>query len=121
MKKILIVDDDSFFPKTLAGFLPKDKYLILTAVDGEGALSVLAKEIPDLIILDIMMPKVDGPSFLKQIKSIKEYSGIPVIVSSNLSSTKKISDMMALGIVGYVIKSDESLVSIAQDIQRVIG
>lgn len=121
MKKILIIDDDSFFPKTLEGFLPKDKYFVITAVDGEDALNVLQKDIPDLIILDIMMPKLDGPSFLKQIKSVKEYSNIPVIVSSNLSSTKKISDMMALGIVGYVIKSEESLASIVQDIQRVIG
>ena len=121
MKKILIIDDDQFFPKTLEASLPQGKYTLLTAEDGEKGLSILKEEKLDLIILDLMMPKLDGTSFLKKLKESPDLPKIPVLVSSNLSSIKKISDCMALGAVGYVIKSDESMKSIVQDIERIVG
>lgn len=121
MKKILVIDDDKFFAKTLESALSKDKYSLTHAEDGEMGLIKLSAEKPDLIILDLMMPKLDGTEFLKKIHNSEEFNKIPVLVSSNLSSVKKISDVMAMGAVGYVIKSDESLESIVQDIERVIG
>lgn len=121
MKKILVIDDDKFFAKTLESALPKDKYTLEHAEDGEVGLTKLAAIKPDLIILDLMMPKLDGTEFLKRIHASEEFNKIPVLVSSNLSSVKKISDVMSMGAVGYVIKSDESLESIVQDIERVIG
>jgi CheY-like chemotaxis protein len=68
----------------------------------------------------MMMPKLDGVGFLKKIKGDKSLSSIPILVSSNLSSMKKVSDCLALGAVGYVLKSDESLDSIVQDIERIL-
>lgn len=121
MKKILVVDDDEFFGKTLETALPKGKYSILTAPDGEVGLEMLKTEKPDLIILDLMMPKLDGTTFLKKMKESGDLPKVPVLVSSNLSSVKKISDCMALGAVGYVIKSDESMQSIAQDVERILA
>lgn len=120
MKKILVIDDDQFFAKTLGEALPKDKYELIQAEDGEVGLAKLRSEKPDLIILDLMMPKLDGTSFLKQMQESKDLPKVPVLVSSNLSSVKKISDVMAMGAVGYVIKSDESLDSIVQDIDRIL-
>lgn len=121
MKKILVIDDDQFFPKTIEAALPKGKYKLLTAEDGEAGLQILQKEKPDLIILDLMMPKLDGTSFLKKLKDSPDLPKAPILVSSNLSSIKKISDVMALGAVGYIIKSDESMQSIVADIERIIG
>ncbi len=121
MKKILVIDDDQFFSKTLEAALPKDKYVLIQAEDGEVGLTKLREEKPDLIILDLMMPKLDGTEFLKRLQEMKDLPKVPVLVSSNLSSVKKISDVMAMGAVGYVIKSDESLESIVQDIERVLG
>lgn len=121
MKKILVIDDDQFFPKTLEAALPKEKYTLVHAEDGEVGLQKLRSEKPDLVILDLMMPKLDGASFLKKLKESEDLPKVPILVSSNLSSVKKISDVMALGAVGYVIKSDESLPSIVQDIERVLG
>jgi len=120
MKKILVVDDDQFFPKTLGEALPADKYTLITAEDGEVGLEKLKTEKPDLIILDLMMPKLDGTSFLKKMQESPDLPKVPVLVSSNLSSVKKIGDVMAMGAVGYVIKSDESLDSIVQDIERIL-
>lgn len=121
MKKILVIDDDQFFSKTLEAALPKEKYILIQAEDGEVGLAKLREEKPDLIILDLMMPKLDGTEFLKRLQEMKDLPKVPVLVSSNLSSVKKISDVMAMGAVGYVIKSDESLESIVQDIERVLG
>jgi len=121
MKKILVIDDDQFFPKTLAAALPEGKYSLISAENGEVGLEMLKTEKPDLIILDLMMPKLDGSTFLKTIQESKDLPKVPVLVSSNISSVKKISDVMTMGAVGYVIKSDESLQSIVQDIERVIG
>ena len=121
MKKILIVDDDQFFPKTLGDALPQGKYTILTAEDGEIGFEKLKSENPDLVILDLMMPKLDGTSFIKKGQEGPELSKLPLIGSSNLSSVKKISDVMTLGAVGYVIKSDESLESVVQDIERILN
>jgi DNA-binding response OmpR family regulator len=121
MKKILVIDDDQFFSKTLEAALPKDKYSLVHAEDGEAGFAKLQTEKPDLIVLDLMMPKLDGASFLKKMQESKDLPKVPVLVSSNLSSVKKISDVMAMGAIGYVIKSEESLESIVQDIERVLG
>ncbi len=121
MKKILVIDDDQFFAKTLETALPKNKYELLAAEDGEVGLTKMKEEKPDLVILDLMMPKMDGTSFLKKMQELSDVPKVPILVSSNLSSVKKISDVMSLGAVGYVIKSDESLQSIVQDIERILG
>jgi phosphoserine phosphatase RsbU/P len=122
MKKILVVDDDQFFGKTLEAALPQGKYEMLMAEDGEQGLEMVKKDKPDLVILDLMMPKLDGTAFLKRMQEAgDEMPKPPVLVSSNLSSVKKISDCLALGAIGYVIKSEESMTSIVQDIERVIG
>jgi len=121
MKKILVIDDDPFFAKTLEASLPKGKYTLLTAEDGEVGLEMLKNEKPDLIILDLLMPKLDGISFLKKLKESPDLPKAPILVSSNLSSVKKISETMSLGAIGYVIKSDESMQSIVQDIERIMG
>lgn len=122
LKKILVIDDDQFFGKTLEAALPQGKYELLMAEDGEQGWEKLKSDKPDLIILDLMMPKLDGSAFLKKMQEAgDDIPKPPVIVSSNLSSVKKISDTLSLGAVGYVIKSEESMPSIVQDIERIIG
>lgn len=121
MKKILVIDDDQFFSKTLQAALSPEKYILVSAEDGEAGLEKVKTEKPDLVILDLMMPKLDGTAFLKKMQESTDLPKVPVLVSSNLSSVKKISDVMSMGAVGYVIKSDESLQSIVQDIERVLG
>jgi DNA-binding response OmpR family regulator len=121
MKKILVIDDDQFFAKSLETALPQDKYQVVGSEDGEDGLSKLKSENPDLVILDLMMPKLDGTAFLKKLKESEDLPKVPVIVSSNLSSVKKVSDVMAMGAVGYVVKSDESINSIVQEVERILG
>ena len=81
---------------------------------------MLKKEKPDLIILDLLMPKMGGAEFMGVLRDTPDLPKVPVLVSTNLSSLKKISDMTALGAAGYIVKSDESLESIVQDIERIL-
>jgi len=119
-KKILVIDDDQFFGKTLAAALPADKYDLAFAENGELGLEKLKSENPDLVVLDLLMPKMGGAEFMEELRKHDDLPKVPILVSSNLSSLKKISDVMALGAVGYIIKSDESLGSIVQDIERIL-
>lgn len=124
MKKILIVDDNVFFAKTVSNFLPPDKYEVVTAEDGEEGLKKLQSEKPDLVLLDILMPKIDGIEFLKilQSKRIKDKGEfpVPIVITSNLSNINKISEGVALGVKGYIVKSDENLQNIASSIEQVL-
>lgn len=124
MKKILIVDDNTFFAKTITDSLPTGKYKVVTAEDGEEGLNKLQSEKPDLVLLDILMPKIDGIEFLKILQSKrsenKGKSIVPIIITSNLSNINKISEGVALGVKGYIIKSDENIQSIIKSIEQVL-
>ncbi len=121
MKRILVIDDDQFFCKTLEAALPEGKYEIVGAENGEIGLEKIKSEKPDLVILDLLMPKMGGAEFMQAFNSSSDMPKMPILVSSNISSLKKISDMMSLGAAGYIVKSDESLASIVQDIERILS
>lgn len=127
MKKVLIIDDDEVFAKTLTDSLPKDKYLVVGATNGEEGLKELEKNRPDIIILDLLMPKMGGLEFLKALKE-KEKEGkqtVPILISSQLSKMKDISEGVALGmdvgVKGYIIKASENMDMIIKTIDRILG
>lgn len=110
MKKVLVIDDDVTFQLTMATKLKEGGYEAISALDGEAGLLKVREEKPDLILLDINMPKLDGIGFLHQLsKEHGDTDVIPVFITSNLSAIDKISEGVALGIKGYILKSGESL------------
>jgi DNA-binding response OmpR family regulator len=123
MKKILIVDDDKIFSKVLRdGLVLKNNgdCEVINAYDGEDGLEKAKKEKPDLIVLDLMMPKIGGLEFLKKMRINKDLSGIPVLVSSQSSDVEKISEGLELGIKGYIVKTDYSLDSVIGQIRDIL-
>lgn len=119
MKKILVIDDDMTFVTMLkAAFDPKE-YEVVSAANGIEGLVRMEESKPDLILLDIMMPKMDGLEFLKQISEKYGEGKTPVLITSNVSSMEKISEGVSLGIKGYFVKSNESLKGIMGMIERV--
>jgi len=122
MKKILIVDDDMTFQTTMTAKLRSLGYEVLCAADGEEGLEKAEHEKPDLILLDIKMPKLDGISMLKKLQANKNMNErVPVIITSNLSTIDTISEGIALGVKGYIIKSEESLDSIAMSVEKALN
>ncbi|OHA83504.1 MAG: hypothetical protein A2937_00135 [Candidatus Yonathbacteria bacterium RIFCSPLOWO2_01_FULL_47_33b] len=119
MKKILIIDDDKIFSKILRDGLVaggQGKYEVVTAFDGEEGFEVASREKPDLIMLDLMMPKVTGIEFLKKLRAEDWGQETPVIVETQLSDLEKMSEGVELGVRGYIIKSDYSIDAILRQV-----
>ncbi|HOW87799.1 MAG TPA: response regulator [Candidatus Omnitrophota bacterium] len=81
-KKILIIEDDSDFQDIYSLYLQGESYQVLTANNGKEGLAVLEKETPDLIILDLIMPVMDGEEFYVRLRANKKWQKIPVIIAS---------------------------------------
>lgn len=101
--KILLVDDDQDFLQLLEFDFKKKGYQIVTASNGEDGLAKAASEKPNLIVLDIKMPKMDGYTFVRRLKKDAETKSIPLIV---LTSYEPMKDMFQLeGVTDYYVKS----------------
>lgn len=122
MAKILIIDDDKIFSKILKDSLIRCNkgYEIAVAADGEEGLESIKQKRPDLVILDMMMPKMDGVDFLKKLKLFNIVPPIPVIISSQIMDVEKISASVELGVKGYIVKSDYSLDGIIEQVERTL-
>ena len=104
MKKILIADDEHKIIMTLEYSFKKAGYEVFIARDGSEVLELLKTEIPDMILLDIMMPNVDGYTTLSEIKKDKNLSGIKVILLSAKSGEADIKKGLELGADDYITK-----------------
>ena len=117
-KKILVVDDEKPLAKALNLKLTHEGFEAKVAFDGEEALTLLEKENFDLIILDIMMPKVDGFGVMAELK--KRGIATPVIVSSNLSQGEDVEKLKKAGAVDYYVKSDVPIASVVERVKKVL-
>lgn len=104
MKKILIADDEHKIIMTLEYAFRKAGYEVFIARDGSEVLEILKKEIPDIILLDIMMPNVDGYTTLAEIRKNKAFSDIKVIFLSAKTGEADIAKGLELGADAYVTK-----------------
>ncbi|MDX6181297.1 response regulator [Flavobacterium sp. Fl-77] len=104
MKKILIVDDEPNIVMSLEYTFKKNNFEVFIARDGQEALDILEKQLPDLIILDVMMPMVDGFATLEEIKKDSRLQHCKVIFLSAKNKQKNIDKGLALGADLYVVK-----------------
>lgn len=106
-KKIMIVEDDAFVMDIYETKLKVEGYRVMGAINGLDAIKKLEEESesPDLILLDIVMPYMDGLEFLKKIKKEEKFKNIPVILLTNLSQKEEIDEGLGLGANDYLIKS----------------
>lgn len=117
-KKILIVDDEQFVVKTLSKKLLSEGFSVDSAYDGQEALLKVTKAKPDLILLDIIMPKLDGISVLKRLKQSPETNNIPVIILTNLYDDKKVSEVLEAGNTDYLVKVEHTLADIVNKVKE---
>ncbi|PCI19064.1 response regulator [Candidatus Wolfebacteria bacterium] len=121
MKKILIVEDDSFLQGLASRKLSTQGYEILIASNSSEGFKVLEDQKPDLILLDLLLPEVDGFEFLEKIRANEAQKDIPVIVFSNLSEEKDIERAQGLGIVDYMVKASFTLDELSDKIKKYLG
>ncbi len=120
-KKILIAEDDNFLANAYRVKLTKAGYEIKIASDGEETISALKSYTPDLVILDLVMPKKDGFAVLAEMKKNSLWSKIPCIVASNLGQKEDIDKAKSLGVTEYIIKTDLSMGKLMEQIRRAAG
>lgn len=119
-KKILLCEDEEFVARSYIRKLELEGYNVLHAHNGEEAIKLISTEMPDLVILDLMMPLHTGFEVLEEIKNngsavVKK---IPIIVASNLGQRSDIETAMALGASGFLIKSNISLKELAAKVRE---
>lgn len=120
-KKILIVEDELSLRNALRDKLLSENFAVLEAKNGEKGLAVALREHPDLILLDIIMPVMDGISMLKKLRGDEWGKDAPVIILTNLSDSKSISDSMNENITNYLVKSDWKLEDIVKIVRERLG
>jgi len=104
MKKILIVDDEPNIVMSLEYLFKKEGFQVFIARDGEEALATIAQDIPDIVLLDVMMPKVDGYQVIKYLKASDVFNKIKVIFLSAKSKVADIEKGLGLGANKYITK-----------------
>ena len=105
MIKILVIEDDKFLRELIVRGLKKEKFEVVFAIDGEEGVKKTEEEKPDLILLDLMLPGIDGFEVLEQIKKNSSIASIPVIILSNLGQKDDIDRGIELGAVDFLVKA----------------
>jgi CheY-like chemotaxis protein len=121
VQRILLVEDDPFLRRACEVGLRKRGFQVTTAVDGEEALRMIRSQAPDLILLDLLMPKKSGMEVLEEIKEDESTRSIPVIILSNSSTQWEMSKCGSLGAAGYLVKANLSLSQLADRVDAFLG
>jgi len=108
-KKVLVVEDDHFLAKIYKIKLAKENIDAIISLDGEEALEIIKKEKPALILLDMVLPGMNGFEILEKVRQEPALKKIPVIILSNLGQDADIARGKELGVIDYFVKSDISI------------
>lgn len=119
--KILLIEDDPFLLNMYATKFELEGFEIFSADDGERALKAANKDRPDIILLDVLLPKMDGFEVLKELKKNEETKAVPVILLTNLSQRDDVEKGMALGAVDYLIKAHFMPTEVVEKIKKILA
>lgn len=119
--KILIIEDDSFLLSMYAAKFELENFTVLLAPDGDKGLRLAPKEIPDIILLDIILPEKNGFEVLKGLRDDEKTKNIPVILLTNLSQKDDIDKGMGLGAVDYLIKAHFTPSEVVEKVKKILN
>lgn len=120
-KKILFIEDESALQRAVTQIMSDQGFKILSAYDGEAGLKVAQDEKPDLILLDLVLPKKDGFEVLKELKANPETSQISIAILSNLEGSQDVMKAMELGATTYLVKANYDLSEVVEKIKGLLG
>lgn len=121
MKKILIIEDDPFLNEIYSAKFSQSGFQIEVAIDGKKGLEKVKANQPDLILLDIVLPKMDGFQVLKRIKEDPKLKAIPIILLTNLGQQSEVEKGLALGADEYIIKAHFTPTAIVVKVKEVLN
>ena len=120
-KTILIIEDDPALLVILVDKFRQEGFDILTANNGQGGLNVALQQHPDIILLDIIMPVLDGMTTLATLRKSDWGKNVPVMILTNLSDAKKQEEAACLDVHDYLVKSDVTMNNLVQKIKERLG
>lgn len=120
-KRIVIAEDEMVLLKALTIELKNSGFEVVCATNGEAVIDLVQKEKPDLLLLDILMPKLSGLDALEKIRGHRGFKHLPVIVLSNLSQEDDIKRAKELGVIKYYVKATVDLVELVAYIRATLG
>ncbi|MCD6429171.1 response regulator [bacterium] len=120
-QKILIIEDDKFLRELIAKKLIKEGYEVDEAIDGEEGVKKVKEILPDVVLLDLILPGIDGFEVLKTIKEDDKTSTIPVVILSNLGQKDEVEKGLSLGAVDFLIKAHFTPEEIVEKIKSVLS
>ena len=121
MKKILFIEDEPALQHAVIQVLTNEKYKTFSATDGESGVMLARQELPDIILLDLVIPKKDGFAVLAELKNNKETAHIPVIVLTNLEGNADVERALTLGATAYLVKTNYKLEEVVEKIKSIIS
>lgn len=121
MKKVLFIEDEPALQRTLTIALKEAGFDALSAFDGETGLNIAKNEKPDIILLDLIIPKMDGFTVLENLKKDESVKNIPVIVLTNLEATDDVEKVVGLGATTYLVKANYDIAEIVAKIKEILG
>ena len=116
--KILIVEDEATLRHALRDELKRERYIILEAENGKKGLETAKKEHPDLILTDIVMPKMNGLKMLDELRKDKWGKNANIIILTVLNEDKKVIDALEKGVYDYLVKADWKIEDIAKKVKE---
>ncbi|HDQ22771.1 MAG TPA: response regulator [Candidatus Uhrbacteria bacterium] len=118
--KIILIEDDSFLVEMYSTKFELEGFEVISAEDGKKGLEMVKKEKPDIILLDILMPQMDGFAVLDALKKDKEVADIPVILLTNLGQKEDVKKGFEKGAVGYLIKAHFMPSEVVDKIKKIL-
>ncbi len=119
--QVLLVEDDRFLRKAAEAMLRKNGFTVRTAADGEEGLRSAQATPPDIILLDLIMPKLQGFEVLDRLKADEATASVPVVILSNLGQEADVVRAMTAGAAAYFIKSNTSLSKLVEQVRVVLN
>ena len=121
MKTILLIEDEAALQKTMSDVLSEEGYEVFSALDGEAGVTLAKEKTPDLILLDLVLPKMMGFEVLEQLRGDEKTKDIPIIVLTNLESIQDVQRATDLGATTYLVKSNYDLEEVVQKVKKELG
>ena len=118
---VLVVEDDKFLRELLVHKLVSEGFDVENAIDAEAAFTILGKRTPNIILLDLILPGIDGFEILKRIKAEPKTARVPVIILSNLGQKEDLDKAMALGAKDFMVKANFTLDEIVVKVRGIVG
>jgi CheY-like chemotaxis protein len=118
MQKVLIAEDDPMISEIYQKKFTDNGYIVLTAFSGDQVLEIVKKEKVDILLLDLLIPRLDGFSVIENLRNGKYDPDIKIIVSSNLSQREDQEKVMALGANGFILKSQYTPSEMIKEIEK---